>query len=64
MIFIKTSPCKGLREVTKAEIIQTTIRLPESLYDRLRGEADRLGFSLKDTIVLALWQQTAERNSQ
>ena len=34
---------------------QTTIRLPERLKERLQREAQRKGYTIRDLIVMILW---------
>lgn len=35
---------------------QMTVRLPTKLVERLRGEADRKGFTLHDLLLFILWE--------
>lgn len=35
---------------------QTTLRLPEDLYGKVKQESERKGYDIKSLIVIALWR--------
>lgn len=47
----------------KKNIIQTQIRLPESIYTEVKQEAEELGVSLNAHLIELLWLGIKARNS-